>query len=192
MAAAIGGGLPIAEPTGTMIVDIGGGTTEVAVISLSGTVFSRSLRVAGDNMDEMIIEYIRHKYNLLIGDRTAELVKMTIGSAYPSDDIRFMQIKGRNLKKGAPEVIEISDEEIREALSVSVDAIVEAVQLALQSLPPELAADISDKGIALAGGGALLRNLDTLLHQRVELPVQVIEDPLTAVVRGAGKVLESL
>ena len=192
MAAAIGAGLPITEPTGNMIVDIGGGTTEVAVISLAGVVFSRSVRVAGDKMDEAIIRHIKRKYNLLISERTAELIKITIGSAYPGNEIQTMEIKGRDLVAGVPKTIEISDEEIREALMEPVRQVVESVRIALERTPPELASDIMDKGIVLAGGGALLRNLDVLLREETGLPVTLADDPLTAVVMGAGKVLDEL
>ncbi len=192
MAAAIGAGLPITEPAGNMIVDIGGGTTEVAVISLAGVVFSRSVRVAGDKMDEAIIHHIKRKYNLLIGERTAELIKITIGSAYPGNEIQTMEIKGRDLVAGVPKIIEITDEEIREALMEPVRQVVESVRIALERTPPELASDIVDKGIVLAGGGALLRNLDVLLREETGLPVTLADDPLTAVVMGAGKVLDEL
>ncbi len=192
MAAAIGAGLPITEPAGNMIVDIGGGTTEVAVISLAGVVFSRSVRVAGDKMDEAVIQHIKRKYNLLIGERTAELIKITIGSAYPGDEIQTMEIKGRDLVAGVPKTIEITDEEIREALMEPVHQVVESVRIALERTPPELASDIVDKGIVLAGGGALLRNLDVLLREETGLPVTLADDPLTAVVMGAGKVLDEL
>ena len=192
MAAAIGAGLPITEPVGNMIVDIGGGTTEVAVISLSGIVFSRSVRVGGDKMDEAIIQHIKRKYNLLIGERTAELIKITIGSAYPGNEIQTMEIKGRDLVAGTPKIIEITDEEIREALMEPVRQVVESVRIALERTPPELASDIVDKGIVLAGGGALLRNLDVLLREETGLPVTLADDPLTAVVMGAGKVLDEL
>jgi rod shape-determining protein MreB and related proteins len=192
MAAAIGAGLPIQEPGGNMIVDIGGGTTEVAVISLAGVVFSRSVRVAGDKMDEAIIQHIKRKYNLLIGERTAELIKITIGSAYPGNEIQTMEIKGRDLVAGVPKIIEITDEEIREALMEPVHQVVESVRIALERTPPELASDIVEKGIVLAGGGALLRNLDVLLREETGLPVTLADDPLTAVVMGAGKVLDEL
>jgi len=192
MAAAIGAGLPVTEPVGNMIVDIGGGTTEVAVISLAGVVFSRSIRVGGDKMDEAIIQYIKRKYNLLIGERTAELIKITIGSAYPGDEIHTMEIKGRHLVAGVPKTVELSDEEIRDPLLESINQIVEAVRMALERTPPELAADIVDKGIVLAGGGALLRNLDILLREETGLPVVVAEDPLTTVVMGAGKALDEI
>lgn len=192
MAAAIGAGLPVTEPVGNMIVDIGGGTTEVALISLAGIVFSRSVRVGGDKMDEAIIQYIKRKYNLLIGERTAELIKITIGSAYPGDEIQTMQIKGRDLVAGVPKTVELSDEEIRDSLLEPINQIVEAVRVALERTPPELASDIVDKGIVLAGGGALLRNLDVLLREETGLPVMVADDPLTAVVMGAGKALDEL
>src|SRR5881296_3946417 len=192
MAAAIGVGLPITEPTGNMIVDIGGGTTEVAVISLSGIVFSKSVRVGGDKMDEAIVQYVKRKYNLLIGERTAELIKITIGSAYPGNELQTMEIKGRDLVAGVPKTVEITDEEIRDSLLEPINHIVEAVRIGLERTPPELASDIVDKGIVLAGGGSLLRNLDTLLREETGLPVMLADDPLTAVVMGAGKVLDEL
>jgi rod shape-determining protein MreB len=192
MAAAIGAGLPITEPSGNMIVDIGGGTTEVAVISLAGVVFSRSVRMGGDKMDEAIIQHIKHKYNLLIGERTAELIKITIGSAYPGNEIETLEIRGRDLVAGVPKIVEISDEEIREALMEPVRQIVESVRIALERTPPELASDIVGKGIVLAGGGALLRNLDVLLRKETGLPVTLAADPLTAVVMGAGKMFDQL
>jgi rod shape-determining protein MreB len=192
MAAAIGSGLPITEPTGNMIVDIGGGTTEVAVISLSGIVFSRSVRVGGDKMDEAIAQFIKRKYNLLVGERTAELIKITIGSAYPSDEVQTMEIKGRDLVAGVPKTVVITDEEIRDSLLEPINQIVEAVRLSLERTPPELASDIVDRGIVLAGGGALLRNLDILLREETGLPVMMADDPLTAVVMGAGKALDEI
>ena len=192
MAAAIGAGLPVTEATGNMIVDIGGGTTEVAVISLSGVVFSRSVRVAGDKMDEAILQHIKRKYSLLIGERTAELIKITIGSAYPGNESQTMEIRGRDLVAGVPKTIEITDEEIREALMDPVYQVVESVRIALERTPPELASDILDKGVVLAGGGALLRNLDVLLREETGMPVTLADDPLTAVVMGAGKVLNEL
>ncbi|MSQ47098.1 MAG: rod shape-determining protein [Deltaproteobacteria bacterium] len=192
MAAAIGAGLPITEPVGNMIVDIGGGTTEVAVISLAGVVFSRSIRVGGDKMDEAISQYIKRKHNLLIGERTAELIKITIGSAYPGEEIQTMEIKGRDLVAGIPKIVQLTDEEIRDSLLESINQIVEAVRVALERTPPELASDIVDKGIVLAGGGALLRNLDILLREETGLPVVVANDPLTAVVMGAGRALDEL
>ena len=192
MAAAIGAGLPITEPTGNMIVDIGGGTTEVAVISLSDIVFSRSVRVAGDKMDEAIIQHIQRKYNLLIGERTAELIKISLGSAYPGHELQTMQIRGRDLVAGVPKAIEITDEEIREALLEPVSQVVDSIRIALERTPPELASDIVDNGVVLAGGGALLRNLDVLLREETGLPVTLADDPLTAVVMGAGMVLDEL
>jgi rod shape-determining protein MreB and related proteins len=192
MVAAIGAGLPITEPTGNMIVDIGGGTTEVAVISLAGIVFSKSVRVGGDKMDEAIVQYVKRKYNLLVGERTAELVKITIGSAYPGNEIQTMEIKGRDLVAGVPKTVEITDEEIRDSILEPINQIVEVVRIGLERTPPELASDIVDKGIVLAGGGALLRNLDTLLREETGLPVMLADDPLTAVVMGAGKVLDEL
>jgi rod shape-determining protein MreB len=192
MAAAIGAGLPITEPGGNMVVDVGGGTTEVAVISLAGIVFSRSVRVGGDKMDEAIINYIKRKYNLLIGERTSENIKINIGSAYPDDEIRTMEVKGRDLVAGVPRTVVVNSDEIRDALSEPINAIVEAVKVSLERTPPELAADIVDKGIVLTGGGALLRNLDVLLREETGLPVMLSEDPLTAVVMGSGKALDQL
>ncbi len=192
MAAAIGAGLPVSEPVGNMVVDIGGGTTEVAVIALAGVVFSRSVRVGGNKMDEAIGQYIKRKHNILIGERTSELIKITIGSAYPSDEIQTMEIKGRDMVAGIPKSVELSDEEIRDCLLDPINQIVEAVRVALERTPPELASDIVEKGIILAGGGALLRNLDTLLHEETGLPVVLADDPLTAVVEGAGKALDEL
>ncbi|MFA4875089.1 MAG: rod shape-determining protein [bacterium] len=192
MAAAIGAGLPITEPSGNMVVDIGGGTTEVAVISLAGIVFSKSIRIAGDKMDEAIIHYIKRKYNMLIGERTAEAVKIAIGTAYPDGEIRSMEIKGRDLVAGVPKTLEIHSEEVREAIVEPVNAIVEAVKITLERTPPELSADIVDRGIVLTGGGALLRNLDILLREETGLPVIVADDPLSCVVLGSGKALERL
>jgi rod shape-determining protein MreB len=192
MAAAIGAGLPITEASGNMIVDIGGGTTEVAVISLAGIVFAKSVRVGGDKMDEAIVQFIKRKYNLLIGDRTAEAIKIEIGEAYPGEQKRFFEVKGRDLVSGIPKTQEINSEEMREALSEPVNAIVEAVRIALERTPPELAADIVDKGIVLAGGGALLRHLDVLLCEETGLPVVIAEDPLSCVVLGSGKVLDEI
>ncbi len=192
MAAAIGAGLPITEPTGNMCVDIGGGTTEVAVISLAGVVFSKSVRVGGDKMDEAIAQFIKRKYNLLVGERTAELIKITIGSACPTDEIQTMEIKGRDLVAGVPKTVEISDEEIRDSLLEPINQIVEAVRIALEQTPPELASDIVDKGIVLTGGGALLRNLDVLLREETGLPIMLADDPLTAVVMGAGRALDEI
>ena len=192
MAAGIGAGLPITEPTGNMVVDIGGGTTEVAVISLAGIVFSRSVRVGGDKIDEAITQYIRRKYNMLIGERMAEQIKIEIGAAAPLDEPETMSIKGRDTVAGVPQILEINSEEVREALTEPVNAILDAVRVALERTPPELAADIVDKGIMLTGGGALLRNLDTLMRQETGLPITVVEDPLTCVVRGSGMVLDNL
>ena len=193
MAAAIGAGLPVAEPTGSMIVDIGGGTSEVAVISLGGIVTSRSVRVAGDEFDSSIINYVKKKYNLLIGERTAENIKIAIGSAYPySDNEPSMDIKGRNLLNGLPENITITSEEIREALSEPLSHVIEAIKVTLEKTPPELAADIIDQGIMLAGGGALLKGLDLLIHSETGMPVKVAERPLDCVADGTGKVLENI
>ncbi len=191
MAAAIGAGLPVSEAIGSMVVDIGGGTSEVAVISLGDVVTSRSVRVAGDNFDEAIIAYIKKKYNLLIGERTAEDIKITIGSAYPYDGEGAMNIKGRNLMDGLPKNIEISSEEIREALADPVNQILDAVRATLEKTPPELAADIIDKGIMLTGGGALLRGLDKLIAGETKIPVLIAENPLDCVVDGTGTCLES-
>ena len=175
-----------------MIVDIGGGTTEVAVISLAGIVYTKSVRVGGDKMDEAIVQYIKRKYNLLIGDRMAELIKIEIGEAYPGTELLHMEVKGRDLVSGIPKTTEIDSNEIREALSEPVTAIVDAVRNCLERTPPELAADLVDKGIVLAGGGALLRNLDVLLREETGLPVVTAEDPLSCVVLGSGKVLDEL
>ncbi len=192
MAAAMGAGLPITEPSGNMIVDIGGGTTEVAVISLAGIVYSKSVRVGGDKMDEAIVNYLKRKYNLLIGERTAEHIKITVGTAYPEDELRTMYIKGRDLVAGIPKTIQIDSEEIREAISDPINTIVEAVRIALEKTPPELAADIVDKGIVLAGGGALIANLDTLLREETGLPIMIAENPLCSVVIGSGKALDNI
>jgi rod shape-determining protein MreB len=189
MMAAIGAGLPITEPSGNMIVDIGGGTTDVAVISLAGTVYSRSVRVAGNEMDLAIIQYLKRKYNLLIGERTAEQIKWELGSAHPLKEPLTMEIKGRDLVEGVPKTLTITDEEIREALSEPVATIVDAVRQALERTPPELSADIMDKGIVLSGGGALLRGLDQRLREETGLPVIPAEDPLASVVLGTGKML---
>ena len=189
MMAAIGAGLPITEPTGNMVVDIGGGTSDVAVISMAGIVYSRSVRVAGNEMDEAIIQYIKRKYNLLIGERTAEEVKMKLGSAFPLDEELTMELKGRDLVEGVPKTIVVSDEEIREALAETVATIIEAVRVALEQTPPELSADIVDRGIVLTGGGALLKNLDKRLREETGLPVSIADDPLTSVVMGTGKML---
>lgn len=193
MAAAIGAGLPVADPTGSMIVDIGGGTSEVAVISLGGIVTSRSVRVAGDEFDSSIINYIKKKYNLLIGERTAENIKIAIGSAYPyADNEPSMDIKGRNLLNGLPENITVTSEEIREALSEPLSHVIEAIKVTLEKTPPELAADIIDQGIMLAGGGALFKGLDLLIHAETGMPVKVAERPLDCVADGTGKVLENI
>lgn len=192
MAAAIGAGLPITEPSGNMIVDIGGGTTEVAVISLAGIVYSKSVRVGGDKMDEAVVNYLKRKYNILIGERTAEQIKINIGTAYPEEEVRKMYVKGRDLVAGIPKTIEVCSEEIREAIAEPVNTIVEAVRVALEKTPPELAADIVDKGIVLAGGGALIRNLDILLREETGLPITIAEDPLCAVVLGTGKALDQI
>jgi len=193
MAAAIGAGLPITEPTCNMVVDIGGGTTEVAVISLKGIVYSRSVRVAGDKMDSAIIQYIKRKYNLLIGERTAEMIKTTIGNAYPDpQNLETIEVKGRDLASGIPKILSIDSEEIRIAISEQIDAIVETVKIALEQTPPELSADIVDRGIILTGGGALLKNLDRLLREETSLPITVTEDPLSTVALGSGKALDNL
>jgi rod shape-determining protein MreB len=192
MAAAIGAGLPITEPSGNMVVDIGGGTTGVAVISLGGIVYCKSIKIAGDKFDESIVNYVRRQFNLLIGERTAENIKMAIGNAYPFDEERVMEIKGRDLVAGAPKTIEITSTQVHDALTDSVNEVVDAVKTALEKTPPELASDIVDNGIVLTGGGALLANLDILLRERTGLPVSLAEDPLTCVVLGSGKVLEEL
>ncbi len=192
MAAAIGAGLPITEPSGNMIVDIGGGTTEVAVISLAGIVYSKSIKCGGDKMDEAITTHIKRKYNLLVGERTAENIKCSIGTAFPTDEVMTMEVKGRDLISGIPKTITINSDEVREALSEPVNAITDAVRHALEGTPPELAADIVDKGIVIAGGGALLRNIDLLLREETGLPVTIAEDPMSAVVLGSGKALDSL
>lgn len=192
MAAAVGAGLPITEPTANMIVDIGGGTTEVAVISLSGVVYSGSVRVAGDKMDEAILQYIKKKYNLLIGEHSAEMIKTTIGNVMPEKPYDTMQIKGRDLVSGVPKTITIDADEVREAITEQVDAIVETVKVALEQTPPELAADIVDKGIVLTGGGALLRNLDKLLREETGLPIIIADDPLSSVVLGCGQILDNI
>lgn len=193
MAAAIGAGLPITEPTCNMVVDIGGGTTEVAVISLAGIVYSRSVRVAGDKMDAAIIQYIKRKYNLLIGEMTAELIKTAIGNAYPNpDNVETVEVKGRDLVSGIPKILAIDSEEIRIAITEQIEAILETVKIALEQTPPELAADIVDRGIVLTGGGALLKNFDRLLREETGLPITVTEDPLSTVALGCGKVLDTI
>jgi rod shape-determining protein MreB len=189
MVAAIGAGLPITEPSGNMVVDIGGGTTDVAVISLSGIVYSRSVRVAGNEMDDAVMQYLKRKYNLLIGERTAEAIKMEIGSAYPLDKPLTMEIKGRNLIEGVPKTLTIDDSEIREALGECVATIVNAIRVALERTPPELSADISDRGIVLTGGGGLLKNLDKRIREETGLPVSIADDPLASVVLGTGRML---
>src|SRR3979409_792412 len=189
MVAAIGSGLPITEPAGNMVVDIGGGTTDVAVISLSGIVYSRSVRVAGNEMDDAIMQYVKRKYNLLIGERTAEAIKIELGSAFPLDEELSFEVRGRNLIEGIPKTITITDEEIREALADSVSTIINAVRVALERTPPELSADIVERGIVLTGGGALLKNLDRRLSIETGLPVSVADDPLASVVLGTGKML---
>ena len=190
--AAIGAGLPVHEPQGCMIVDIGGGTTEVAVISLGGIVFSKSVRVAGDEMDQAIIQHLKRTYNMMIGERTAEDIKISIGSAYPLKEELEIQVKGRDQVLGLPKIITITSEEIREALREPVSSIVEGVRVTLERTPPELSADIVDRGVVLAGGGALLRGLDQLLMKETGLHVSIAEDPLSAVVLGTGRYLEGL
>jgi rod shape-determining protein MreB and related proteins len=189
MAAAIGAGLPITEPTGNMIVDIGGGTTDVAVISLAGIVYSKSVRVASNEMDEAIIQYIKRKYNLLIGERTAEQIKIEIGSAYPLDEPISMEIKGRDLVEGVPKTLTLTDAEVREALAETVGIILDAVRVALEKTPPELSADIMDKGIVLTGGGSMLKNLDRRLREETGLPIALAEEPLSSVALGTGAML---
>ena len=192
MAAAIGAGLPITEPTANMVVDIGGGTTEVAVISLAGIVYSKSVRVGGDKMDEAILQHIKRKYNLLIGIRTSEIIKTTIGNAFPSDQIDTIEVRGRDLVTGIPKILTIDSDEIRKAISEQVETIIETVRIALEQTPPELAADIVDKGIVLTGGGALLKNLDILLREETKLPITITEDPLSTVVLGSGMILDNI
>ncbi len=192
MAAAIGAGLPITEPTANMVVDIGGGTTEVAVISLAGVVYSNSVRVAGDRLDEAIMQYVKRKYNLLIGEHTAEQIKIKIGNVMPEPPYETMEIKGRDLVSGVPKTITISSEEVREAIDEPIQVIVQAIREALEQTPPELAADIVDRGIVLTGGGSLLKNLDKLIREETSLPVMVAEDPLCSVVLGCGKALENI
>ena len=192
MAAAIGAGLPVTEPKASMVVDIGGGTTEVAVISLAGIVYSRSVRVGGDRMDDAILHYIRKKYNLLIGEPTAEIIKQEVGTAYPSDQVDTLEVKGRDTVTGIPKVVAIDSEEIRKALYEQIDSIVETVRVALEQTPPELAADIVDRGIVLTGGGAKLRRLDVLLREVTGLPITVADDPLNTVALGSGRAIENL
>ncbi|NPV43203.1 MAG: rod shape-determining protein [Firmicutes bacterium] len=192
MAAAIGAGLPVEEPTGSMIVDIGGGTTEVAIISLGGIVTSRSIRIGGDEMDESIVLYIKRVYNLMIGERTAEQIKIEIGSAFPGEKEDKMEVRGRDLVTGLPKTIKISSEEIREALKEPVSSIIDAVKISLENTPPELAADIMDKGIVMTGGGSLLKGLDRLLKEETGMPVHIAENPIDCVALGTGKALESV
>ncbi|MBU4202650.1 MAG: rod shape-determining protein [Acidobacteria bacterium] len=192
MAAAVGAGLPISEPTGNMIVDIGGGTTDIAVISLDGIVFNHSIRIAGNEMDEAIIQYIKKKYNLLLGEKSAENIKMQIGSAYPLDEPMTMEIKGRDLREGLPKTIVVDDQEIREALEDVVSSIINAVRIALEKTPPELSADIIDRGVVITGGGAMLKNMDKRLRVETQLPVFITDDPLTTVVLGAGIMLDDI
>jgi rod shape-determining protein MreB len=191
MAAAIGAGLPITEPACNVVVDIGAGTTEVAIISLAGTVYSRSIQVAGDRMDEAIVQHLKRRYNLLIGLQAAELIKIAVGSAYPTGEPESIEVKGRDLVTGIPRVFTIDSEEIAEAIHNQVNAIVETVRIALEQMPPELSADVVDKGIVLTGGGALLRNLDVLLREEIRLPITITDDPLTTVALGIGKVLDN-
>ena len=190
MMAAIGAGLPVTKPGGNLVVDIGGGTTDVALISMSGIVYSRSLRIAGNHMDESVMNYVKRKYSLLIGERTAEQIKIEIGSAYALEKPMTMEIKGRSLMEGVPKAITVDDSEIREALSESVSAVVSAIRVALERTPPELSADISDRGLVLAGGGALLKNLDKRIREETGLPVCIADDPLCSVVLGAAKLLD--
>ncbi|NLZ91236.1 MAG: rod shape-determining protein, partial [Clostridiales bacterium] len=192
MAAAIGSELPVAEPRGSMIVDIGGGTTEVAIISLGGIVTSRSIRIGGDELDEAIVQYVKRQYNLLIGERTAEEVKLTVGSAFPVNEDLNMEIKGRDLVTGLPKTVRVSSEEIREAIAEPVNSIMEAIKFTLEKTPPELAADIMDKGLVLTGGGALLKGMDKRVKEETGMPVNIAENPLDCVVMGTGKALEEL
>lgn len=192
MAAAIGAGLPISEPISSMVVDIGGGTTEVAVISLAGVVYAKSVRIAGDKIDEEIVQYMKRKYSLLIGERSAEIIKTTIGCAYPDTELRTVDVRGRDLISGIPKIIEINSEEVREAITEPVSLIVDAIKDALENAPPELAGDIVDRGIVLTGGGALLRNIDILIREETGLPITIADDPLSTVARGAGMALDQL
>ena len=192
MAAAIGAGLPVHEPTGNMVVDIGGGTTEVGIISLGGIVTCRSIRIAGDEMDESIINYVKRTYNLMIGERTAEEVKINLGSAYPTNDGEAMEIRGRDLVTGLPKTLKITAEEVRKALGEPVAAIIDAIKVTLEKTPPELAADIMDRGIVLTGGGSMLRGLDRLVSEQTGMPVHIAEEPLLCVVRGTSKVLDDI
>jgi len=192
IAAAIGVGLPIQEPIGNMVIDVGGGTTEIAVISLAGVVFSKSIRIGGDEMDEAIIEYLKKTYNLMVGERTSEDIKIKIGSAYPQDEEMTMEVKGRDLVAGLPKTVTITSEEIRESLQEPLRAILEITKISLERTPPELAADLIEHGIVMAGGGSLLRGLDKLISEETGLPVHIADDPLTAVVNGTGKVLDEI
>ena len=192
MAAAIGAGLPITEPTGNMVVDIGGGTTEVAVISLGGIVYSKSVRVAGDKMDEAIVQYINRNYNFLIGSGTAEAIKISIGNAFPGEKIETIEVRGRDLVTGIPKILNIDSEEVREMIFEEVNTIVQTVRSALEQMPPELSADILDRGIVLTGGGSLLKNLDRLLREETKVPITVTKDPLYTVALGAGKALDNI
>jgi len=193
MAAAIGAGLPITEASGNMVLDIGGGTTEVAIISLGGIVTSNSIREGGDKMDEAIIQYVKRKYNLFIGERTAEMVKIKLGNAYSTeDDEEMMEVKGRDLVSGIPKTLELTAGEVREALTDSLNSIVGVVKITLERTPPELASDIVDKGVVLTGGGALLKNIDVLLRNAINLPITIVDDPLTTVVMGSGKLLDDI
>jgi rod shape-determining protein MreB len=192
IAAAIGVGLPIQEPIGNMVIDIGGGTTEIAVISLAGVVFSKSIRIGGDEMDEAITEYLKKTYNLMVGERTAEDIKIKVGSAYPQEEEMTLEVKGRDLVSGLPKTVTISSEEIREALQEPLRAILEITKISLERTPPELAADLIDHGIMMAGGGSLLRGLDKLISEETGLPVHIADDPMTAVANGTGKVLDEM
>ena len=192
IAAAIGVGLPIQEPVGNMIIDIGGGTTEIAVISLAGTVFSKSIRIGGDEMNEAVIEYLKKTYNLMVGERTAEDIKIKIGSAYPLEEELNMEVKGRDLVAGLPKTVTITSEEVRESLQEPLRAILEVTKMSLERTPPELAADLIDHGIVMAGGGSLLKGLDKLISEETGLPVHLADDPVTAVVNGTGRVLSEI
>jgi rod shape-determining protein MreB len=192
MAAAIGAGLPVMEPISSMVVDIGGGTTEVAIISLGNIVYSKSVRIAGDRMDDEIIQYMKRKYSLLIGERSAEIIKMTIGCAYPDRELRALDVKGRNVIRGIPTIVEINSEEVREAIMEPVNIIIATIKNVLENAPPELAGDIVERGIVLTGGGALLKNLDLLIKEETRLPIAVADDPLSVVARGAGMALDHI
>jgi rod shape-determining protein MreB len=192
MAAAIGAGLPVMEPISSMVVDIGGGTTEVAIISLGNIVYSKSVRIAGDRMDEEIIQYMKRKYSLLIGERSAEIIKTTIGCAYPDRELRALDVKGRNVIRGIPTIVEINSEEVREAIMEPINIIIAAIKNVLENAPPELAGDIVERGIVLTGGGALLKNLDLLIKEETGLPIAVVDDPLSVVAKGAGMALDHI